>query len=298
MVELKEALTYDEQVDKLIYEHNLIVADREYAVSVLKKVNYYRLSAYGIGLKQVDDKEKYIDGITLESLYSLYEFDSKFKNILIHIIEQVEIQLRAQISNYFSLKYGPEGYTDLSNFIVKLNKDGENIHSNIIDNFRLECSRQQNVPFVKHHFKKYDGHFPMWVAVELFTFGNLSSLFDIMKDEDKKEIAKLYNTEPMHLRSWILALVEIRNICAHYGRLYNMPLKQTPFLYAEHVKYRNPKNNKVFPALLALKRMILSDSRWFSFYSNLEALFEEYSGDIKLSFIGFPCEWKDVLGTK
>ena len=37
-----------------------------------------------------------------------------------------------------------------------------------------------------------------------------------MTIDDREEIAKLYSTEPKYLGSWILALVEIRNICAHY----------------------------------------------------------------------------------
>ena len=44
------------------------------AFEILKKVNYYRLSAYGIGLKQKDDKERYVDGISLEHIYRLALF--------------------------------------------------------------------------------------------------------------------------------------------------------------------------------------------------------------------------------
>ncbi len=176
-----------------------------------------------------------------------------------------------------------------------LSKNGDSIHSIIIDNFKKEIEHQKNVPFVKHHMEKYGGHFPVWVAIELFTFGNLASLFSIMKREDQKAIAKIYNTEPRYLESWILALVEIRNICAHYSRLYNMPLKQTPHLYKEYLKYRTIKINKVFPALLVIKRMLGKDPLWREYTTNLEQLMNEYNDVVILSFIGFPKEWKDVL---
>ena len=87
MPELKQALTYEQQVTRLT-EHNLKISSRESAIAILKKVNYYRLSAYGIGLAKPDDKEQYIDGITLESLYRLYLFDSLLRNQLVHVIEQ------------------------------------------------------------------------------------------------------------------------------------------------------------------------------------------------------------------
>lgn len=296
MAELKPALTCDRQIERLISEHNLMIADSENAKKIIRKVNYYRLSGYGIGLKQNRDPEKYKDGVTLEHLYRLYNFDSRLRNLLIHTIEQIEIALRTQISNYLALTYGSEGYMDPENFLPKCVKNGTRIHENILSDFHRECARQQNVPFVKHHMIKYEGHFPVWVAVELFTFGNLCSLYDIMLPKDKKEIAGLYNTESLYLRSWMLALVEIRNICAHYGRLYNMPLKQSPFLYSEYKKYRSEKYNKLFPVLITIKRMLFADSEnWNSFICGLSSLMEEYTDVVQLSFIGFPINWKEIL---
>ena len=295
MEPLKPALSFNQQIERLKEVHNLTINDDEQALEILKRVNYYRLSAYGLGLTQKCDKEKYIDGISLEHIYRLYQFDSIFRNQLIHIIEQLEIQFRTQISNFLALKYGAEGYIDPKNFTDKLTKNGISVHSTIIASFRKECSHQKNAPFVKHHMDKYDGHFPIWVAIELFTFGNLSSLYSVMTKEDQKAVAELYNTQPKYLGSWILALVEIRNICAHYSRLYNMPLKQTPHLYPEYQKYRGGHLNKVFPALLSIKRMLGNDERWISYEVQMEALMDEYSDVICLSFMGFPTNWKEVL---
>ncbi len=295
MIELKLALTYEEQVEHLINAHNLSIDDPEKAVQTLKRVNYYRLSAYGIGLTQKEEPEKYRDGISLRHLHRLYKFDSLFRNKLIHVIEQIEIQLRTQISNYLSLKYGPECHMDSQNFIDKKTKNNKSVYVIIIDNFRKECEHQKNALFVKHHMNKYRGHFHIWVAVELFTFGNLSSIYSIMQNEDQQAIADLYETQRRYLGSWILALVEIRNICAHYSRLYNMPLKQTPYLYSEYQKYRQGSINKVFPVLLVIKRMQSSSDLWKSFEKDIEALFDEYNDVIQLPFIGFPKDWKSVL---
>ena len=298
MPQLKPALTYVQQIDRLKNAHNLSIPDDAAALEILKKVNYYRLSAYGLGLSKKDDKEKYIDGISLEHLYRLYEFDSIFRNKLLHVIEQIEIQLRTQLSNFIALKYGAEGYVDKGNFADKNMRDGKSVHAMIMGSFIKERDRQKNAPFVKHHMDKYNGHFPIWVAVELFTFGNLSSLYSIMVLEDRKEIARLYSTKPEYLVSWILALVELRNICAHYGRLYNMPLKQAPYLYSEHRKYRVGRLNKIFPALLSIKRMLNSDERWRSFEEQLEKLIDEYKDVVRLQYVGFPEKWRDVLSKK
>ncbi len=294
-MDLKPALTYDEQIDRLTNVHNLTISSKDAAISILKRVNYYRLSGYGIGLKKIDNVEEYVDGISLTHIYRLYQFDSLLRNTLIHLIEQLEIQLRTQLSYYLALTYGAEGYMDASNFLDKRNKYHHSIHEILIEKFKNECKRQKNVPFVKHHATQYNGHFPIWVAIELFTFGNLSSLYSILTMEDKKQIASLYHTKPQYLSSWILSLVEIRNICAHYGRLYNMPLKQTPRLYSDVSNYVQPKSNKLFPVLVAIRRMLDANDQWQEFEQALEKIINEYTDVIRLSFMGFPKNWKDAL---
>lgn len=109
---LKPALTYDQQIDRLKTVHKLTISDEAAALRILEKVNYYRLSAYGIGLKKASNSEEYRDDITLEHIFRLYCFDSEFRNDIIHIVEQLEIQLRTQISYCLAIKYGPEGYTE------------------------------------------------------------------------------------------------------------------------------------------------------------------------------------------
>ena len=51
-MKLKDALTYEQQVDHLKNIHKLVIPSEKEAVSILSRVNYYRLSAYGIGLKK------------------------------------------------------------------------------------------------------------------------------------------------------------------------------------------------------------------------------------------------------
>lgn len=292
MKPLKKPLSYDEQMIRLSEEHGLVIDDEAAAKDILYHVNYYRLSAYGIGLKRKDDTERYIEGITLNHLYRLYCFDSKLRNILTPAIENIEIDLRTKLSYFLAMTYGAEGYQDESNFLTKHDGKGNNIFEvTIKKKFADEVNHQRNLPCVKHHNEVYGGHFPIWVAVELFSFGMLSSLYSVLKDEDKKAIAKEYNTEPIYLNSWILALLELRNYCAHYNRIYNMPFKQTARLYKEYAMY---KGNRLFSVLLVIKRIMQNSIQWRQLLRELEALLEEYT-EAKLSFIGFPNDWHDVL---
>lgn len=291
---LKPALTYDQQIAKLVNGHHLKISNIKFAKEILKKVNYYRLSGYGVGLKNVDNKEYYQDTVTIEQLFNLYCFDSQFKNNLMRTIEQIEIELRTQIAYYLSIKYGPEVLMSETNFIYKTNKQGQSIYSILIKRLNKEIERQKNKPFVKHHIEKYNSQFPIWVSVELMSFGSLSSLFSILKTEDQKSISGYYNTDPKYLKNWILCLVEVRNICAHYTRLYNMPLKENPRLYKENLQYKG-KQNKIFPVLLIIKRMLKENGQWQSLIKDLKNTFSKYKGSFKFDFMGFPKNWEEIL---
>ena len=126
------------------------------------------------------------------------------------------------------------------------------------------------------------------------SFGSLSSLFSILKTEDQKSISGYYNTDPKYLKNWILCLVEVRNICAHYTRLYNMPLKENPRLYKENLQYKG-KQNKIFPVLLIIKRMLKENGQWQSLIKDLKNTFSKYKGSFKFDFMGFPKNWEEIL---
>ncbi|MFU0463970.1 Abi family protein, partial [Gardnerella vaginalis] len=129
---LKPALTYDQQIARLVNDHHLKISNIEFAKGILTKVNYYRLSGYGVGLKNANNKEYYQDTVSIEQLFNLYCFDSQFKNNLMRTIEQIEIELRTQIAYYLSIKYGPEVLMSETNFVCKTNKQGQSIYSILI----------------------------------------------------------------------------------------------------------------------------------------------------------------------
>lgn len=293
MVSVKRPLSYSEQIERLKNFHKIQIEDDNQAKEILHKINYYRLSGYGIGLTFSSNKDEYIEGISLQHLFRLYKFDSVLKNSLMHIIEQIEIQLRTQIAYALAMKYGALGYLNVTNFKDNVSKD----HSKLINTFYGEVSRNKSKPFVKHHIEKYDEQFPVWVAVELFTFGNVSILYSIMKDEDQKEVSKFFECNPKYLSNWIKVLVEIRNICAHYSRLYKLPLKHAPLLYKENNQYisKNGQQNKLFPVFLVIKRILNANADWKLFYSFFKHVMNEYKDVVNLSFNGFPSNWEQVL---
>lgn len=280
------ALTVDEQIENLI-SIGLIINDTEYARDILNKISYYRLiKAYSLNLKSKN--QNYNNNVTFEQIVNLYSFNSNLRQLLFPEIEKIEISARCKISNYFSTNYGVLGYINSENFI------NTTYHSRFIFELSEEIKRNSNSPFVKNFKNNYISEYlPFYAVIELFSFGMLSKFYKNMKNSDKKIIASNFGIGYTYLESWLESISYVRNICAHYGRLYNFRLIKKPTLYKEYLK-DNIQNDRIFAIILCLKYLLNKDEQWNSFITKLSALIEEYD-EIEFKYIGFPDNWENLL---
>lgn len=289
MGELKQhqpPMTIDEQVENL-KSIGLIVKNEEYAKKTLNDISYFRLiKAYSLNLKSKNGN--YADNIRFEQLVELYLFNADFRQIIFPEIEKIEINARCRIANYFSERYGVLGYLDADNFAnIKY-------HQVFIGDIEDEIRRNSKAPFVKNFRENYEGgNLPIYALVEIFSFGTLSKFYKNMKNTDKKIIASSFGVGYTYFESWLESISYVRNICAHYGRLYNVRLSKTPVLYKEYSE-AGIGNNRIFGVFLCLKQLLKNDSHWNIFVDKIDMLFEKYeSVDIKT--MGFPKNWKELL---
>lgn len=288
---VKPARSYEEQVRRLVEEHGLTIDDPQEAVSILSTVNYYRLTTYGKHLRCPDNPERFLPGVSLDTLYALYQFDMELRHLLLPMLEFFEVQLRAKIAYHLAITYGSMGYMNAENFRPLHLPNGASLHKNLIGKFKSEIRRQSALPFVRHHNTKYGGQFPIWAAVELFTFGMLSTLFDLMKDSDQWAVSRSYGVSPDELGHLIDAAVNVRNICAHYNRLYNQPLSQQPLLPA---RFRAYESDHLFPLLLAFKITCGQTKSYKRLAMGLLVLADDYP-EADLALCGFPENWRSLL---
>lgn len=116
-----------------------------------------------------------------------------------------------------------------------------------------------------------------------------------MLNRDKKAIAKSFGVGYTYLESWLESISYVRNICAHYGRLYNAKLSKTPILYREYIQ-SGIGNNRIFGVLLYLKQLLKNDTHWKFFVDNIEILIEKYEY-VRIDTMGFPDNWKSLLSS-
>ena len=282
-IRIKTPTTFEEQIE-ILESRNLKVVDKDAALEVLSRINYYRLSAYMLTFKTND---KFVNGITFEEICGLYEFDKRLRNMLIGILETIEVTFRTQISYLIAHKYGARGHVDASNFINPF------YHEGMVKSMEEQVKRSDEI-FIQHHISKYKGLFPVWVSIEVVSLDVLSKMFSNLKNDDKSEISKNnYNISYKYVQSWLHALTVLRNICAHYGRLYNKTLKIKIRLDKKSVE-NGLRNNSIFTAIYIIGKLTKDKKEWHTLINNLKGLIEQYEKvDIKL--MGFPDNWEELL---
>lgn len=268
-------------------ELGLIVENEDYAEHILNDISYFRLiKAYSLNLKIRNGS--YFDGVTFEQIVELYLFNANFRQLIFAQIEKIEINTRCRVGNYFSEKYGVLGYRECEHF------SREDYHKVFLKDIEAEIRRNARAPFVKNFLENYEeGALPFYALVEIFSFGTLSKFYKNMKNEDKKEIAKIFGIGYTYFESWLESIAYVRNICAHYGRLYNAKLAKMPQLYREYSK-KGISNNRIFAVLLCMKIIQKADKHWRIFIDEIEMLFDRYEG-IDIHTMGFPENWKKML---
>ncbi len=286
-MELKLATTHAQQL-ALMEKRGLAISDRDLALAILQNVNYYVLSGYLHGFKQADGS--YQKGLTFEQIYMLYKFDCRLKSTLLYAMENIEQALKAKTAYALAIQY-PDNPCVYESCILFKNADD---HKQFMKSFRWNVKNNASVPFVHHHIQKYGGHFPIWVAVELFTLGNIQYLYKNLPGKVRKMISREFDESPIVLDSWIENLRRTRNILAHDMRLYDMSFRFTPMLSERHHKYR-VVTNRIFDQIYLLKLLYRDEEEWEIIVSDIQKILHAYSGHITLHAIGFPDNWEQIL---
>lgn len=289
MGELKQhqpSMSIVEQVENL-KSLGLIINDEDYAKKILNDISYFRLiKAYSLGFKPKNGN--YNEGVTFEQIVELYLFNANFRQIMFAEIEKIEVNVRCRIANYFSDTYGVLGYKESANFV------DEEYYNTFLEDIEEELGRNSKAPYVRNFKENYEGgDLPIYALVEVFSFGTLSKFYKNMKNADKKAVAQSFGIGYTYLESWLESISYVRNICAHYGRLYNAKLSKTPMLYKEYSQ-AGIGNNRIFGVLLCMKQILKNDAHWNQYVDQIEMLIDKYE-KVDVKTMGFPKNWKELL---
>ena len=305
----KEFKTIDEQIE-LLQSRNLHIENKNIARKILLNNNYYYLiNGYkDVFLNKNSKEEKFANGTTLEEIYSLYEFDRKIRIIFLEYILLVERKIDTYIAYEFSKNYGHKNYLIPENF-NNSNKNKELILK-FINDINLEISHQykNSNKMIIHYLDTYK-YIPLWVLIRILSFGKVSKFYSFMKQKEQNNISRKFNIQSETLKIYLINLGNVRNICAHDEKLYDVRLKKRINITDYHRQLMlTRKDNKtayatrdLFSVIIILK-ILLEKDVFNEFYHNIIAKIEKLETqlftikiDKVLYKMGFPKNYRNLF---
>jgi len=242
-------------------------------------------------------KHEFKPNSRFEDVIALYNFDRELRLLFFDVIERIEISLRTKLIYHVSHEFGFWWFQNSTLFI----DSKEQIKT--LASIKETLSISKDI-FIKDHKIKYKGdlRFPPAIkTLEITTFGGLSKLYGNLKSsvQSKDIIADEFNTvNHTYLPSWLQAIAQIRNICAHHGRLWNKKLTTKPNLLAKPPApwIRNAPaaadHNLLYIHACCMKYLLDVASPKHHYKERLSELFKKYS-NVDLAALGFPIDWED-----
>lgn len=275
--------------------------DTDQAEWLLRRIGLQHASSY-FDLFKVEGGSV-ADGSSMMELHRVLIFDRKFQALLIEYIGLFELQFRAQYSYWMSERRGAFAHRDASNF-----KDARKFRD-FLKRYQDEFNRQlkKGNPDIVRARETY-GDAPIWLAVEIMSFGTLSMLYGNTRNPKVREgVARSFGATSEELVSWTRAISGVRNTCAHFGRLVGTKLTARPKMIPG---FKGDNGSPLY--IVALLEYLLKSSYLFSddpelsydlaLISDAMQLFIEYRDE--LPRCGFPSNWAEyvlnssVLGAK
>ena len=302
----KKALSFKDQAQLLI-SRGMIVSNPVELEEYLKQVNYYRLSGYWYNFKIIDSKtrsECFKPGTTFELIREHYDFDSELRLLLMDALEKIEVSiLRTKFVEAHTKLYGPFGYTHYRNYNpqfpkVNLEEPDRPNFQKLMNNIKNDEERSYQ-EFITRYRHKYnlEEYLPLWMVVELMSFGQLVTLYRNQHLTFKRTIASQFDLSSPVMDSWLLTLNTVRNDCAHHNRLWNRPLPNRPKIpdRKSDIRWHFPnavKNDQIYIVLTVIQYLLAFINPANTWKNSIANLLNAYP-NIPRRFMGIPNNWQD-----
>jgi len=308
----KDFKTLEEQL-KIFEDKGLIINNRDKSKAILLRENYFFINGYRFIFMNSNLEKKFIKGSTFDELYAMFTFDREFRNILFKNLLIVENNIKSIISYKLSEKYGykEKNYLKTSNF-TKDRKQQRRVNDVLNKMNRQIRVNAENHSATFHYVHNY-GYIPLWVLVKVLSFGLINELYGILKTEDKKEIANIYNLSVEDMEIYLALLANYRNLCAHEDIVYDHKTQKFINDTIYHEKLNIKKNDldeyvkgkrDIFALIIILKQM-LSESKFSSMMNEINLKFQDWSWQVKsikinklYDYMGFPENYMDIVDIK
>ena len=287
-----KALSLDEIIG-MLKNQGLAIEDEEKARHILTNISYSRFKAYLVPLMEDRSTHRFKQGATFGQAHAYYGFDRRFRELVFHELEKVEISIRTRIA--YAVNGSENGYwfTNPDHF------RNYSSHRHLLDGIKRDAERS-DVDAIRSFRKKYSNEFPpSWLTMEATSMGTLSMIYDEMKPGPIRDrIAAYYGVDDLTFASWLRHIVYIRNICAHHGRLWNHTLTVQARIPAKPRKLfprvKPEMTSNIYYTLCVIQYIQNTVKPDNSFAVRLKGLIDNFPliGTKELASMGFPTNWE------
>ncbi len=201
----------------------LIIARPNVAAKKIEAIGYERLRIYFLSRRDQPEK-RFRAGTTYQDIIQLYNCDAQLRTLCFEGVGRFELLFRNMISETLSRRYGSHPYSNVAAFrdINKCNaaqSQVQSIYSNSSDIRADHYRNTYNSPPLP----------PIWMFKEFLTFGSAAKFYSLLANDVRDEVANKFGISALPVfESWVACFVDLRNICAHHGRLFNRRFQKQP----------------------------------------------------------------------
>ena len=287
---MKEYKT-NENLIEYLSSKGVTISDKADALQKMERYTYYSIvNTYKSIFK--DEEGNYLDNVTFDEIYALFEFDKGLKNIILKNCLEIETVIKSIMSNQISKVYGVKEYLNTSNWDSNINDD---IKENLFNKINNEIEKDYNThTAVTHYIDKY-GFVPPFVLVKILTFGVASSYYGVLKQSDRQAVAKYFKISDKLLKQILKNLTTIRNVAAHSDRLYNYTSKfylSFKLIDKEYIKSDNITN--LYMVIRCMEKL-LTNEQYDDLYNYISKEIEKLDKNLNsisidkvMNIMGFP----------
>lgn len=304
----KEFKTIDQQIE-ILKNKGLIIGDENKVYDILLKENYFFINGYRHLFMNSPSDKTFVSGATFDELYALFQFDRYSRNIFFKNLLIIENRLKSVISYQLSKKYGykEKDYLNYRNFTQ--NPEKKRKVKDVIEKMK----RQIRINTCRHnatmHYLNNYGYIPLWILVKVLSFGMVCELFTILKDEDKLEIASIFNISVEYLEDFLPILSNYRNLCAHEDIVFDHKTERVIPDTEYHKKLNIFKmddeyiygKNDIFSVIIIFKFMLEDDEfrlmiKEFEYeFAKLDAEVDSIPSEKILDTMGIPKNYMNII---
>ena len=204
----KRKLSYDEQIQHCIHKgitFNRVSTDtaREY---LRNNNNFFKLLSYRKNFPKRDGDETYLR-LDFSQLVDLAVIDTRLRMTIIEMSLNIEHFAKVKLLRAVTETSEEDGYTVVRDYVRSLNPSDK-------QNLSKELERNKRSIYVADLYNKYILDLPVWVFVEMISFGRFIHFYRFCGDR--------FHNKNMVDDSYLFWNVKgIRNACAHNNCLIN-----------------------------------------------------------------------------